>query len=73
MCKNLFTLEEVEVLNREICRLHSLIQQVFIGSFLLSGTVLSTGGIVVNQTKACLYGTYILEGRPLINRDIKEL
>lgn len=65
MNKNLFKLEDVETLNREIYRLHLLIQQEFIGCFLLSGTVLSAGERAVNYVKPCPHGAYIPMERPL--------
>lgn len=54
--KNLFKMEEVEILNRKIYRLYSLIQQIFIGSFLLSGTILRANDIVVDYIKPCSHG-----------------
>ena len=54
MYKNRFKFEEVEVLNREVYRLHSLIQHVFIGSFLLSGTFLNAAEL---YTKICPHGS----------------
>ena len=59
MNKNLSKLEDIETLNREICRLHFLIQQEFIGGFLWSGTILSAGERVVNYIKPCPCGAYI--------------
>lgn len=72
MSRSLFVLEEVEILNGEIGRLYFLIQQVFIGSFLLSDTALSTGGTVLNYSKPCPHGAYILVGRPVIKRERKK-
>lgn len=46
---------------------------VFIGSFLLSGTILSSGNLVVNFTKPCPHGAYVLVRRLVINREIQNL
>lgn len=63
----------MEILNREIYRLHFLIQREFIGIFLLSGAILSTGDIVVNYIKPCPHGVYIPMGTLGVNRERKHL